>query len=256
LAEGLASGSESSFAQMMNDEARRLGMANSHFMNATGLPDPEHYSTARDLAVLAQALQRDFPEFYNFFSELNFTYNGIAQGNRNPLLYRNMNVDGVKTGHTQEGGFGLTASVVREGRRLIMVMNGMESMQGRADESAKVIDYGYREFGLYQIAKPGDVMGSATVWLGRADKVAVVAGEGAQFTLPRTARNGLKAVVSFTQPIPAPIKQGQVLGELTITAPGMEPKTLPLVAGADVQQVGFFARVFGKLGYMLGGKKG
>jgi D-alanyl-D-alanine carboxypeptidase (penicillin-binding protein 5/6) len=255
LAEALGAGSESSFAEMMNTEAKELGMNNSHFMNATGLPDPQHYSTARDLATLAMALQRDFPEHYHYFSELSFTYNGIAQGNRNPLLYRNMNVDGLKTGHTDIGGFGLTASAIRGGRRMVMVLNGMEDMQARADESAKVLDYGYREYGLYPIAKAGDIMANPAVWLGKKPNVTIAAAQDAVVTLPRSARSGLKAVVSFNQPIEAPVKKGQSIGILTISAPGLETKTIPLVATADVGQVGFFSRLFDKLGLIFGGKK-
>ena len=255
LAEGLASGSESAFADMMNAKAKELGMNNSHFMNATGLPDPQHYSTAHDLALLAMALQHDFPERYHYFSELNFTYNGISQGNRNPLLYRNMNVDGLKTGHTDIGGFGLTASAVRDGRRVFMVLNGMDDMQARADESAKLLDYGYREFGDYQIAKAGDVMASPTVWLGLKPKVQIVAAQDVIVTLPRTARSGLKAVVSFDQPIPAPIKKGQQVGLLTVTAPGMEDKAIPLVAMDNIDQAGFFSRLLTKIRLIFSKKK-
>ncbi|MDD3371341.1 MAG: D-alanyl-D-alanine carboxypeptidase, partial [Alphaproteobacteria bacterium] len=204
LAEGLASGSESAFADMMNAKAKALGMKGSHFANSTGLPDENHYSTAHDLAILAIAIQRDFPEHYHYFSELSYTYNGIAQGNRNPLLYRNMNVDGLKTGHTEVGGFGLTASAIREGRRLVLVLNGMKDMQARADESAKALDYGYREFGLYPIVKEGDILANPSVWLGTEQSVQIVAEKSAFVSLPRAARNGLKAVVSFEQPIPAP----------------------------------------------------
>jgi D-alanyl-D-alanine carboxypeptidase (penicillin-binding protein 5/6) len=254
LAEALGSGSESAFADIMNAKAQALGLNNSHFMNATGLPDPQHYSTAHDLALLAMALQRDFPEYYHFFSELNFTYNGISQGNRNPLLYRNMNVDGLKTGHTDIGGYGLTASAVRDGRRVFMVLNGMDDMQARADESAKVLDYGYREYGLYPIAKAGDVMASPAVWLGESKSVSIVAAEDAVVTLPRTVRSGLKAVVSFDQPVAAPIKKGQQIGVLTLTAPGLEAKTVPLIASEDVAEVGFFSRLFGKMGVIFGGK--
>jgi D-alanyl-D-alanine carboxypeptidase (penicillin-binding protein 5/6) len=255
LAEGLGSGSEATFADMMNTKAKELGLNNSHFMNATGLPDPQHYSTARDLAKLAMALQHDFPEYYHYFSELSFTYNGISQGNRNPLLYRNMNVDGLKTGHTDVGGYGLTASAVRDGRRVFMVLNGMDDMQARADESAKVLDYGYREYGDYQIAKSGDVMASPTVWLGLQPHVPLVAEQDAVITLPRSARSGLKAFVSFDQPIPAPIKKGQQIGVLTISAPGIENEIIPLVAANDVDQAGFFSRLFSKIRMIFGAKK-
>ena len=255
LAEALGSGSESAFADIMNTKAKELGLSNSHFMNATGLPDPQHYSTAHDLAMLAMALQHDFPEYYHFFSEQNFTYNGISQGNRNPLLYRNMNVDGLKTGHTDVGGYGLTASAVRDGRRVFMVLNGMDDMQARADESAKVLDYGYREFGLYPIAKAGDVMAAPSVWLGESKSVQIVSAQDVTLTLPRSARSGLKAVVSFDQPLEAPVKKGQQVGVLTITAPGIEAKTVPLIASEGVAEVGFFSRLLSKMSVMFGGKK-
>ena len=250
LAEGLG-GSEENFAEMMNAKAQDLGMNHSHFINATGLPDPQHYSTARDLATLAQALLRDFPEDYHYFSELDFSYNGIKQGNRNPLLYRSMQVDGLKTGHTDIGGFGLTASALRNGRRLIIVLNGMKDMQARADESAKALDWGYREFGLYPVAKAGDQLAEAKVYLGQAPTVPLQAPKDIQLTLPQTARSGLKATAQFTQPVAAPIAKGQQLGTLDVTAPGMEPLHFPLVAATDVPQLGFFARIGAKLHMLL-----
>jgi len=251
FAEALGSGSEYSFADLMNAKAKELGMTNSHFMNATGLPDPQHYSTAHDLATLAIALIRDFPEYYHYFSEVEFTYNGIKQGNRNPLLYRNMNVDGLKTGHTDVGGFGLTASAIRGGRRLVLVLNGMKDMQMRADESARLLDWGYREYGLYPVAHAGQKLAEAKVWLGAVPTVPLFASQDVALTLPRAARSGLKADISFVQPVPAPISKGQELGTLTVSAPGMETRTVPLLAGADVPQLGFFARLGAKLHILL-----
>ncbi|MDD3029703.1 MAG: D-alanyl-D-alanine carboxypeptidase [Alphaproteobacteria bacterium] len=251
LAEELGAGSEPAFADLMNAKAKELGLSESHFVNATGLPDPKHYSTARDLAILSLALLRDFPEYYHYFSERTFTYNGIKQGNRNPLLYRNMSVDGLKTGHTSTGGFGLAASSIRDGRRLVVVLNGMRDMQSRADEAAKAFDYGYREFGLYTIAKKDDILATPTVWLGENETVPIVVEKEALITLPRSDRRLMKATVSFYQPMAAPIKKGNIMGTLTITAPHMDPKILSLVAAQDVQQVGFFSRIFQKLGLLL-----
>jgi len=250
LAEGLA-GSEEAFAEMMNAKAQQLGMKNSHFVNATGMPDPQHYSTAHDLATLATALIHDFPADYHYFSELEFTYNNIKQGNRNPLLYRAMNVDGLKTGHTDVGGYGLTASALRNGRRMVLVLNGMSDMQARADESAKVLDWGYREYGLYPVAKAGDTVAEARVWLGQKASVPVVAASDLDITLPRSARAGLKADAVFDQPIPAPVRKGQVVGKLIVTAPGMEHKEVPLVAAWDVDRLGFFARLSAKLHFLF-----
>ena len=254
FAEALGSGSEQAFADMMNEKAKKLGMANSHFMNATGLPDPNHYSTARDLATLAQSLMRDFPQHYHYFSELEFTYNGIKQGNRNPLLYRNMNVDGLKTGHTDVGGFGMTGSAIRNARRLVFVINGLGDMQQRADESAHLLDWGYREFGLYTIVKAGDVVGDVPVWLGTAATVSAVPAQSVEFTLPRSARAGLKAMVQFDAPIQAPVAVGQKIGKLVVTAPGQEPHEFDLVAKESVERLGLVARMGVKLHSLFGGK--
>lgn len=250
LAEGLG-GSEGNFAEMMNAKARELGMANSHFVNATGMPDDAHYSTARDLARLALALIRDFPEQYRYFSELEFTFNGIKQGNRNPLLYRNMNADGLKTGHTLAGGFGLTASALRNGRRLILVLNGMTDMQARADESAKVLDWGYREFGLYRVVESGQHLANATVWLGKDGHVPLLAGQTVTLTLPRAARSNLIATVDFMQPIPAPVAKGQAVGRLIVTAPGMAALEVPLLAGENIPQLGILDRLVAKAKLLL-----
>lgn len=250
LAEALG-GSEGGFAEMMNAKARALGMADSHFVNATGMPDEAHYSTARDLARLALALILDFPQHYHYYSEREFAFNGIKQGNRNPLLYRAMSVDGLKTGHTLAGGFGLTASALRDGRRLILVLNGMTDMQARADESAKALDWGYREFGVYRIAEAGQHLANATVWLGKSGHVPLLAGQSVALTLPRAARAGLTATVDFTQPIQAPVAKGQKLGKLIITSPGRTTLEVPLVAGEDVPQLGFLDCLMAKLKFLL-----
>lgn len=244
-------GSEEAFAEMMNTKAAQLGMKNSHFVNATGMPDPQHYSTAHDLAILAMALIHDFPEDYHYFSELEFTFNNIKQGNRNPLLYRAMNVDGLKTGHTDIGGYGLTASALRNGRRMVLVLNGMSDMQARADESAKVLDWGYREFGLYPVAKAGDTIATAQVWLGQAAAVPLLVASDVALTLPRSARSGLKAEAVYDQPIQAPIEKGQTLGKLVVSAPGIETKEIPLIAAAAVDRLGFFARLSVKLNLLF-----
>ena len=251
FAEALGAGSEISFADLMNVKAKELGMNNSHFTNATGLPDPNHFVTARDLITLAMSLMHNFPEYYHFFSELEFSYNGIKQGNRNPLLYRNMNVDGLKTGHTDAGGFGLTGSAVRDGRRLVFVLNGLKDMQARADESAHLLDWGYREFGLYPVAKAGDRIADANVWLGEMTTVPLVINQDVALTLPRTSRSGLKSTISFSQPVAAPVEKGQKLGKMVITAPGMDSKEFDLLSGVSVERLGFFARVAAKIHMMM-----
>ena len=242
LAEGLAN-SEDAFAAEMTKRAREIGLTKSVFKNATGWPDPEHLMTARDLSTLARRLITDYPEYYKIFSEMNFTYNGITQGNRNPMLYKGAGADGLKTGHTEDGGFGLTASVVRDGRRLILVVNGLMSMKERAEEPQRLIEWGFREFDNYTLFEAGDAITDAEVWLGKDERVPLVAGRKMLVTLPRKARKDAKVTAVFDGPIPAPIKKGQQVGKLVIEVPGIAPAELPLVAGADVDKLGFVGRI-------------
>jgi D-alanyl-D-alanine carboxypeptidase (penicillin-binding protein 5/6) len=251
FAEALGSGSETTFADIMNAKAQQLGMTHSHFINASGMPDPQHYSTARDLALLAYALLRDFPEFYHYFSEQEFTFNGIKQGNRNPLLYRNIGVDGLKTGHTDSGGYGLTASALREDRRLILVLNGLPTMQSRADESAKMLDWGFREYGFYHIASMGDKIADARVTLGEAKSVPLLLGENIDMTLPKSVRPALQQTTDYTQKVEAPVIKGQKMGVLKIEVPGLPERQVALLAGNDVPRLGFFPRMMAKLKMMF-----
>jgi D-alanyl-D-alanine carboxypeptidase (penicillin-binding protein 5/6) len=251
LAEGIA-GSEDAFTDMMNATAKKLGLTQSHFANATGLPDPDHYSSAHDLAVIAWHLIHDFPEYYHYFSELNYVYNGIKQGNRNPLLYKGIGVDGVKTGHTDEAGFCLTASIVHNHRRLIAVITGLASMNNRSGESERIIDWALNTFQNYPIVKKGDQMDVANVWLGQADKVPLIAGQDVTLTMPRTSRADMKVAIDYQNPIKAPIAQGQQVGTMTITAPDVDAVTIPLLAGADVAPLGRMGRIGVALSYYLG----
>jgi D-alanyl-D-alanine carboxypeptidase (penicillin-binding protein 5/6) len=253
LAEGLG-GSESEFVTEMNDKAKQLGMNDSHFMNPHGMPDPEHYSTARDLATLAEHLIEDFPEYYHFFGELDFTYNKIKQGNRNPLLYRaGLGVDGLKTGHTDAGGYGLTASAIRNGRRLVVVVNGLPSMQARADDPAGLLDYGFNEFKSYVLFKPGETIENAATWEGVTPSVPLTIDAPVALTLSFAERKGLKAVVDMPETVKAPIALGQPIGKLVVSAPGIPDRSYPLKAAAAVERLGFFPRLSMAAGYMLGG---
>lgn len=251
LAEALG-GAEGEFAGMMNTKAQQLGMTHSHFTNATGLPDPDHYSTAHDLATLALNMIRDFPEDYHYYAETEFTYNNIKQGNRNPLLYRGIGVDGLKTGHTEEAGYGLIASALRNGRRLILVVNGLSNMQERADESAKILEWGYREFGLYPTLRKGEKLADAKVWLGVEPTVPVVPEKDFIISLPRNQRHALQVTLIYNQPIPAPVQSGQVLGKALVNVPGKNVVEVPLIAGNNVAEVGFFRRLKLKLKLLLG----
>lgn len=244
LAEGLA-GSEQSFAEKMNKRAKEMGLKDSNLTNATGWPDPNHYMTARDLSVLAEHLIRDFPEYYYLFSEKEFTYHGIKQGNRNPLLYRNTaGVDGLKTGHTEVAGYGLTASGERDGRRLVLVINGLPSMQARADETTRLLEWGFREFNAYALFRAGETVEEVPVWLGAQDKVPVTVREDLKVTMARADRPNMKVALVANQTVAAPIRKGDVVGKILISAPGAPTKEVPAVAAVDVERLGFLGRAF------------
>jgi len=251
VAEGLA-GSEAAFVDRMNEEAKRLGLANSHFANSHGLEDPNHQMTAHDLAILARHLIADFPEYYHYFAEKEFVFNGIKQGNRNPLLYKDPSVDGLKTGHLSVSGFGVTISAKRDDRRIIMVLHGMANMQERSDEAQRVLDWAFREYDNYTIAKVGMPMAEAPVWLGQQPTVPLVVGADLLVTLPRAVRDQVTAKAVFEAPITAPIPAGESVGELIVSAPGMEDRTVPLVTGAAVEKLGFFGRIMASLKHYAG----
>jgi D-alanyl-D-alanine carboxypeptidase (penicillin-binding protein 5/6) len=253
LAEAIA-GSEKAFARLMNDRAKSIGMLNTHFVNATGWPDPELHSTVRDLAILADYIIKTYPEFYQLFGEKEFTWNGIRQGNRNPLLYDNIGVDGLKTGHTEEAGYSLTASAARDGRRIILVVNGLPSEQARADECKRLIEWAFREFKDYTLFRAGQPVDQAPVWLGGSRTVPLVVANDLKLTLPAGfGKERPKVVAHYTGPIPAPIRRGQQVGVLQITAPGMPMIERPLVAGADVERLGPVGRIFAAAHYLLWG---
>ena len=230
VAESL-SGSESAFASQMTEKARELGMTNSQFANATGWPHPDHRMTPRDLAILAQRLIDDFPEYYHYFSEMEFTYNGIRQMNRNPLLYKEMDADGLKTGHTRESGYGLAASINRRDRRLILVVNGLPSKKARSAEPERLLEWAYREFANYALFKAGDTVEEAEIWLGDAARVPLMIKQAIHLSLPRKDRRKMKVTVSYTGPIPAPIVKGQEIAKLVISTPSTVPLSTTSPAG-------------------------
>lgn len=246
LAEGLA-GSEDAFAEVLTQKAHAMGMENSNFVNASGWPDPEHYSTARDLATLAVRLIRDFPDYYPYFSEKEYTFNNIPQANRNPLLYRNIGADGVKTGHTEDGGYGLIASGTRDGRRVVLVLNGMKDAKERAQEGARLLEWGLRGFENRTLLKAGETVTEAPVVLGREDTVPLIVDKRLRVTLPKTARNDLVVKATWTGPLKAPIRRGQALGTLHIATPRSGTFEVPLKAGTDVEKVGIFSGIPARL---------
>ena len=252
VAEGL-SGSEEAFAREMTIKARELGMSNSKFRNASGWPDPEHRTTARDLAILAEATIREFPDFYRYYAEGTFFYSNIKQNNRNPLLGRYRGADGLKTGHTENAGYGLTSSAVRNGRRLILVLNGMPSERARRNESQRLLDWGFREFGNYKLFETNEEIASVGVWLGADTHVPLLAKTGVILTMERRLRKTLKVTISHEDPLPAPIKKGNALGEMTVSIAEREPIKIPLIAGKDIERLGPSGRISAALSYLLWG---
>lgn len=252
VAEALG-GSEETFAEMMTRRARELGLMQSTFKNSTGWPDPEHRMSARDLARLSQILIEKFPKLYELFKEKTFTYSKIKQSNRNPLLYRNVGADGLKTGHTEAAGYGLTASALRGDRRIIVVVNGLTSMKQRSKESLRLLEWAYRVFAPYALFKPMEEVTQATVWLGRDKTVPLVIPRELKLTLSRQSRAGLKVKVRMTEPVAAPIQKGARLGTLVVTAPNLKPMEIPLIAGADVEQLGFVGRIGAAIRHVLWG---
>ena len=255
IAEGLA-GSEDAFAADMTAKAREIGMTSSVFKNASGWPDPEHLVTVRDLATLALRTVKDFPEYYHFYSEREFTFNKIRQSNRNPLLYKNMGADGIKTGHTEAAGFGLVGTAKRNDRRIVAVLNGMESIKERANESERVIEWAFREFDNYKLFSAGEKVIDADVWLGNAITVPLMIERGVKITLPRKARREMKVAVRYNSPIPAPIRKGDRLATLVIEAPDFKTMEIPLISGAQVDRLGLFGRLGAALKYILWGASG
>ena len=254
LAEGIA-GSTDAFVDLMNQTAQKLGLKDSHFADVDGLPDPEEYMTAHDIAMLGIHLIRDFPDYYHYDSEKEFTYNGIKQGNRNPLLYKDIGVDGMKTGHTDEAGYGVAISALRNGRRIVEVLVGMKSMNQRSQEAEKLLDWAYREWADYKLVKTGDPVDDAPVFLGTTATVPVTVQSDLLVSLPRNARSSMKVSVVYDQPTPAPVAQGQQVGTLQINANDMTPVQVPLVAAKPVEKVGGLSRAALAAGYLLFGKK-
>jgi D-alanyl-D-alanine carboxypeptidase (penicillin-binding protein 5/6) len=250
LAEGLG-GTEEAFAELMTRKAKEIGLVNSHFANATGWPDLNHWMTARDLATLARRVIEDFPEYYHYYSETEFTWSGIRQSNRNPLLFKSRGADGLKTGHTEEAGYGLTASAVQGERRLILVLNGMASQRERTEESARIMAWGFREFDNYALFEPGEVVDQGLVWLGDKKTVPLVAPEGLTITLSRAARSGMQVKVAYDSPIPAPIEEGQQVAKLVVTAPNTKPIEVPLHAAETVGRLGVFGRLGAALKFLI-----
>jgi D-alanyl-D-alanine carboxypeptidase (penicillin-binding protein 5/6) len=241
IAEHMA-GSEQGFAKLMNAEAQRLGMKNTHFVNATGLPDPAHKASARDLAILARAIIRDSSEYYPIYAERDFTYNKIKQGNRNALLYTDPTVDGLKTGHTDEAGYCLVTSSKRNGMRLISVILNTASAQARADQTRTLLGWGFGNFEKTTPLQPNTAVGTAKVRYGKAETVA--AGLAAPWTVTVPRGQKVETSVQLKPDVEAPVAKGAVIGKVVASSNGKPLAEAPLVAQADVERAGFLLRAW------------
>lgn len=242
IAEGL-SGTEEAFAERMTKRARELGLTKSVFKDASGWPYEGQYTTARDLAVLSHRTIEDFPQYYRYYAEQNWTYNNIRQDNRNRLLKMTPGTDGLKTGHTEEGGYGQATSAVRDGRRLILVVNGLTSMAERAQETSRLMEWGFRESTNTTVFRAGDTVVEAPVWLGAQEKVPLVIPKAVLITSPAGQPPSPRVVARFEGPIPAPIAKGTKIGTAVITLADGKAMEYPLEAGADVPRMGVVSRV-------------
>ncbi len=242
VAEALA-GSEAAFARQMTRRARQLGMAKSTFKNANGWPAPGHLMTVREIALLARRLIEHFPRYYHYYAERSFSFAGQTQRNRNPLLAAVRGADGLKTGHTKSGGYGLAGSARRAGRRLILVVNGLASKQARKTESRRLMRWGFSAFERITLFKTGQVVASARTWMGRSATVPLALTEDVRLTVPRGGRKDLRVSASYVGPIPAPLRRGQEIARLEVAGANGLVRSYKLVAAADVERQGLFGRL-------------
>ena len=255
LAEGLA-GSEDRFAADATARARELGMSGSNFMNASGWPDPNHYSTPRDLALLAWHIIRDYPEYYKYFGIKEFTWHGITQQNRDPLLGRVTGADGLKTGHTEEAGYGLIGSAQRNGRRVVMVLSGLKSDADRASEGARLMNWALDSFKLARLYKAGTEVGRARVVYGLEKDVPLVLADNVDMTIPiRSTPADIATSIKYNAPLTAPVKKGMQVGTMVVTVPGIGTKEYSVMAAADVAEKGFIGRVLESIIHSVGSGK-
>ncbi len=251
FAEAIA-GSEEQFVDLMNQRAKDIGLTRSVFKNCTGLPDPGHVMSCRDIATLAAALIRNFPEYYHYDSEKTFKYNNIEQYNRNPLVQKGI-ADGLKTGHTDAGGYGVVASTERAGRRVILVLNGMETSHQRGEEAERLMEWAFREFENVTLFAADDPVDRAPVWLGATPSVALVTGRDLVVTMPRQWQSKAKLSAQYTAPLAAPVAKGAVVGKLTLSGQGVPSMEVPLHAAADVPRLALPSRALAVLTHYLTG---
>ncbi|RZO89907.1 MAG: D-alanyl-D-alanine carboxypeptidase [alpha proteobacterium HIMB59] len=249
LAEGI-SGTEETFAIEMNNLAKKIGLADTNFVNSSGWPNDSHYTTAKDLALLAKYTVEKHPELYQMYELNEFTYNGIKQDNRNPLLLTFDGADGFKTGYTEAAGYGIVGSAERGGRRLIIVMNGLESSRSRAQESLRLMDWGFNNFELVNFFKKNEIVFQANTWLGKKEKVDLVAIEDIKVSIPKAQLSSANVDVLIEEPIQTPINKGDIIANLQISYADKKV-SFPLAAGENIEQKGFFSRITSALYYIV-----
>ncbi|MCC5985526.1 MAG: D-alanyl-D-alanine carboxypeptidase [Rhodobacteraceae bacterium] len=242
VAEGLA-GTEEAFATMATRRARDLGMENTTIANSSGWPHPDHRMSMRDLAILAEHIITEFPQYYPYLAEREFTWNNITQSNRVPLLGAGVGLDGLKTGFTSEAGYSLTGSAQQGDRRIIFAFAGLDSERERAEEAERIINWAFRQFTEATVARAGSTLAEAPVWMGTTDKVPLTLAEDLRILIPAIAQRDISAEAVFDAPVPAPVQAGQQVGELVVRVPEMDDRRVPLIAGAAVPEGGFLTRV-------------
>jgi len=257
LAEGL-SGSEEDFVILMNEKAEEIGLENTNFNNSSGINDVDNYSTVRDILKMSRYMIDTFPEYYEYFKETTFTWDRtggdpITQGNRNPLLYKNMGADGIKTGFLTVEQYSLAASVKNNTRRITVVGSGYKNKNERSRESAKIINWGFRKFDTIKITKKNEVLTELNVWLGKKNKVEVSSNEDFYVTIPKRKKKTIKAVLEYNGPIQTPIKKGQKLGVLNVYVSGDLKKQIEIVSNEDIKKANIFSRLFTSLNYLVWG---
>ena len=257
LAEGL-SGTEEDFVILMNEKAEEIGLENTNFNNSSGINDPNNYSTARDILKMSRYMIQNYPEYYSYFKDTSFTWDRtggdpITQGNRNPLLYKNVGVDGIKTGFLTVEKYSLASSMYTGERRLTAVASGFNTKNSRSRESLRLLNWGLRKFDTIKIAKRGEVITNLNVWLGKKNKIEAIPAEDIYITVPKRKKKTIRAVVEYTGPIDAPIKKGDVVGLLNVYVSNELKRKIDILAGEDIEKLNIFSRIFKSLNYLVWG---
>ncbi len=257
LAEGL-SGSEEDFVLLMNEKAAEIGMENTNFNNSSGINDPNNYSTVRDILKMSRYMIENYPDYYSYFKDTTFTWDRtggdpITQGNRNPLLYKNIGVDGIKTGFLTVEKYSLAASLLSGKRRVTFVGSGFNTKNSRSRESAKILNWGIKKFDTIRVAKKDEIIANLNVWLGKKNKVDVVASEDIYLTIPKRKKKTIKAIVEYDGPIEAPIEKGDKVGVLNVYISDELNKQIDILSAEDIKKSNIFSRLFKSLNYLVWG---